>query len=89
MGKGVLDDIRGLAAARRLRLSDHMRNVTMPKRDISLDNVLCALMNASSCRPEGEPGDDKYVAVGPDLDGDRLQVVVVIEGDLFVITAFA
>lgn len=88
MTMSVLDDIRGLAAAGRVRFSSHMRNETMPKRRISPDDVVCSLMNASSCRPTGEPREDKYIAVGPDLDGDTLQVVVVVECDLFVVTAF-
>ena len=49
-------------------------------------DVVHALANAVGCRQAGEPG--KWRADGPDLDGDELTAVVVIEAGLVVVTVF-
>lgn len=81
----VLDDVRGYARAGRIRYSWHARNERMPERSVSYGDVESALTNAVSCDPaEGE----KWKVIGPDLDGDDLELVVVVEEGVLVITAY-
>jgi hypothetical protein len=54
-------------------------------RGASVGHVLHALRNAAVCeRGEG----DRWKTTGPDLDGDDLTAVVVIEDGLVVVTVF-
>lgn len=83
----ALAEIRRLATAGRVRLYDvHVRQ-SMAKRNIRANDVFSALRNAGSCMVSTN-GPGRWKVTGPDLDGDALDVVVVIEGDLVVITVF-
>jgi hypothetical protein len=63
----------------------HVR-LRMAQRNVRANDILSALCNAASCSRGNEP--NRWKVVGPDLDGDELAVVVVIEGDVVVVTVF-
>lgn len=56
----------------------------MGERGASVEHVMRALQNATSCSPSGE----RWKVTGPDLDGDALTAVVIIEDEVIVITVF-
>jgi hypothetical protein len=76
--------VRGYATANRVRFSGHARQ-RAALRGATVGHVLHALRNAAVCeRGEG----NRWKATGPDLDGDDLTAVVVIEDGLVVVTVF-
>lgn len=82
-GEEALRDIKGYAAANRIRLSRHVRE-RMPERGATYEDIRHALMTATACKPE--TGDKWFVGGGIDLDDEPLNVVVVLEGEVFVVT---
>ena len=81
----ALETIRRYAVAGLVAFTAHARG-RMAQRNVSLDDVLRALINAKSARATDAA--DKWIACGPDLDGSDLDVVVVIEAGLVVITVY-
>lgn len=81
----ALGTIRQYAVAGRLIYTAHARE-QMAKRNISRGDVNRALQNAKSCRAGDTAA--KWIACGPDLDGDDLDVVVVIEAGLVIVTVY-
>lgn len=76
--------IRSYAVARRIAYATHARE-RMAQRNVTRADVVKALSSARTCRA-GDAG--KWVACGPDCDGDDLDVVVVIEAGLVVVTVY-
>lgn len=80
----ALELVKGLAAANRYLVTVHART-RMVERKVTAAGLHRALTQAKSCRPGT---DDAWKVSGPDQDGDDVDVVVVIEGDLVVVTLF-
>jgi hypothetical protein len=79
----ALRDIRGYAAANRARFTRHAYD-EMVEAGATEEDVMHALAYASRCRPGNIAG--RWKVTGPDLDGDDLDVVVVIQSGLLVVT---
>ena len=79
----ALADIRGFASAGRIAFTSHARE-RMAQRGARPRDVRHALTNARSC----VASDDKWKAAGPDIDGDDLTCVVVLELGILVVTIF-
>jgi len=56
----------------------------MGERGASAEHVMHALQSATTCSSSGE----RWKVTGPDLDGDALTVVVVLEDEVIVVTVF-
>lgn len=82
----ALQEIRRLATQNRLRYTRHARE-RMAERGAQVADVRHALRGGRSCAASAD-GSDRWVVEGPDLDGDGLRVVVVIEDDCVVITLY-
>lgn len=80
----VLEDIRGYAAARRVRVSSHGRQ-RMNERRVTYDDLRYGLMNATACK-QTETGRWRVDSV--DRSGDRLTAVVLFWDGLLVVTVF-
>ena len=81
----ALRDIRGYARAGRVRFSGHARD-RMNERGATEQDVITACAYATKCSRGDRPR--RWRVEGPDLDGDALSVVAVIEGGVVVITVF-
>lgn len=57
----------------------------MAQRNLKPGDLRSALVSAASCKDQR---DGKWKVTGPDLDGDALDVVVVIEAGVLVVTVF-
>ncbi len=79
----ALTEIRGYASAGRVRFTRHALQ-RMAQRGAREADVLYALTNAAGCVADGV----NWKATGPDMDGDELTAIVVIEGGLLVVTVF-
>jgi hypothetical protein len=80
----ALRDIRGYAAAGRLRYTHHAKQ-RMLERGMRRDHVRHALACARECRrAEGE----RWRVTGDDLDGDELTAIVVLAQGVLVVTLF-
>lgn len=79
----ALRHVRSYAAANRVRFSRHARE-RMGERGASAEHVMHALQSATTCSSSGE----RWKVTGPDLDGDALTVVVVLEDEVIVVTVF-
>lgn len=80
----ALTDVRAHAAAGRISLTTHAR-ARMAQRNVKPGDLRSALVSAASCKDQL---DGKWKVTGPDLDGDALDVVVVIEAGVLVVTVF-
>jgi hypothetical protein len=78
----ALEDVRGFAGARRVVLPKHARD-EMYQAGAQVEDVLHALANADSIRASHS---GRWKVTGKDLDGDDLDVVVLIEDGLIVVT---
>ncbi len=80
--------VRGYASANRVTFSGHARQRAALRAGggSAVAHVLHALKNAAECRPATEA--DRWRATGPDLDGDELTAIVVIEDGLIIVTVF-
>lgn len=81
----ALRDIRGYAAAGRVRFSHHAYQ-RMNQRGATERDVIAACSGARQCKRTVHAG--RWKATGPDVDGDDLTVVVAIEDGLLVVTLF-
>lgn len=74
--------------------SGHCRRVSMPKRHVTLPDIISVLQTGTIVRdPEWseEHGDWKYVVEGTDLDDDELRAVTVFFDDnltLLIVTVY-
>lgn len=80
----ALAEIRGLAGANRIVYSSHSEDRS-GERTVTYRNLWHALMNATRAKLQAN---GRWKASGKDLDGDHLDVVLIIEGDLIIITVF-
>lgn len=74
--------IRRAAIARRLVYTRHSEQ-EMAEANATREDVRNALVHALSCKASHQA---RWKLEGPDLDGDDLAVVVVIEDDVVVVT---
>lgn len=83
----ALEKIRGLASANRVfwAIGGHV-DKRMRERGVQYGDIRSALMNAT--RAVYQRDNDRWRTEGPDLDGDELTVVVIVEADLIVCTVF-
>jgi hypothetical protein len=82
--RDVIDAIIFAATAERIVYEPHARQ-RMRERGVRREDVRNALMNLKDCKATSG---DRWKVTGPDLDGEALTVVLVIEGNLVVITVF-
>lgn len=82
----ALETIKGLAAANRIRLVPHAM-LRARQRGASFAHVRCALSKASDCKLNAQR-EGSWQVTGPDLDGDELTCVCVIEDAVVVITLY-
>jgi hypothetical protein len=79
--------IRGLAKANRIRLTAHAEREAA-ECGAAPEDVRCALVNAKSIRASGPGRASDWTVTGPDLDGDDLEIALIIEDGLLVITVY-
>ncbi len=79
--------IRGLGKANRFRLTAHAAQEAAECR-ATRAHIQRALANAKSVRPSGESRSSDWTVLGPDLDGDDLELAVIIEDGLLIITVY-
>jgi hypothetical protein len=82
--KKALEDIRGYAAARRIRVTSHGRQ-RMSERGVTYADVRHGLMQATACKEEGS-GRWKVEAI--DMSGDSLTAIILFWDGLLVVTVF-
>ncbi|HEY3545334.1 MAG TPA: DUF4258 domain-containing protein [Propionicimonas sp.] len=81
----ALEAVKGYAGANRIYIGDHARE-RMEERGATERDIREALMTASAC---GLQTNGRWkVTGGRDLDGTELELVVVIEDGLVVMTLF-
>lgn len=80
----ALQDVRGYASAGRVVVTSHARQ-RMQERGARMADVQAALAGATRCEPAKE---NRWKVTGPDLDGDELSAIVVVEDGVVVITLF-
>ncbi len=80
----VLEDIRGYAAARRIRVQSHGRE-RMSERGVTYDDLRYGLMNATVCE-QAENGRWKVDSI--DRSGERLTAIILFWDGLLVVTVF-
>ena len=78
----ALADIRGYAGANRVRVAPHAR-LRMIDRNVSPADLRTALATALRCRMQTN---GRIRVFGVDADGDQLDPVVILEGDVLVVT---
>jgi hypothetical protein len=81
--EALLQQIRGYAKASRLSFTRHARE-RMGQRGVGEQDVRKALVHANRCQEGNEP--NRWKVTGPDVDGDALDIVVVIDDGLLIIT---
>lgn len=79
----ALEEIRRLATQGRVVLSGHARQ-RCAERGAQVRDVIHALQHGKQCSEGNKP--ERWKVTGPDLDGDDLDVVVVIDVDVVVVT---
>ena len=79
--------IRGLARANRIRLTAHADREAA-ECGTSRPHIRCALVNATSIRASGPDRASDWTVAGPDLDGDDLEIALIIQDGLLVITVY-
>ncbi|NNE20738.1 MAG: hypothetical protein HKN10_19890 [Myxococcales bacterium] len=79
--------IRGLARANRIRLTAHADREAA-ECGTSRPHIRCALVNAKRIRASGPDRASDWTVAGPDLDGDELQIALIIEDGLLIITVY-
>ena len=79
--------VRGLARANRVRFTAHAAREAV-ECGASRNDVCCALGNAQSIRESGRGRASDWTVTGPDKDGDDMEVAVVLEDGILVITVY-
>lgn len=82
----ALEDVRDYAHRGRVRFTKHARERLEQRCGGLAGHVTNALRNATDCAKQAES--DRWRVKGPDLDGDELEVVLVIEDGVIVVTLF-
>mgnify|MGYP001404377411 CR=1 FL=1 len=82
--RDVVRDIRGFAAARRVRVTSHGRK-RMSERGVTYADLRHGLMSANDCE-EGANGGWKVCT--SDMSGDPLTVILFIQDGLLIVTVF-
>ena len=85
--QAALRVIRGLAKANRVGFTRHAAREAV-ECGATRDDVRCALANAQSIRASGRGRASDWAVTGPDKDGDDLEVAVVLEDGVLVITVY-
>lgn len=80
----ALADIRGYAAANRIRILRHAWQ-RMSERGAQYEDVRHALSGARKCMAADQ---GRWKVTGDDLDGDELTLVVAIEAGVIVVTVY-
>lgn len=80
----ALADIRGYAAANRIRIARHAWE-RMAERGARYEDVRHALVNARSCRAQDQ---ERWKVSGADREGDELVLIVVLEAGVIVVTLY-
>lgn len=80
----ALADIRGFAAANRIRIVGHAWQ-RMSERGVRYEDVRHALAGARRCKASDL---GRWKVSGGDLDGDELILVVAIESGVVVVTVY-
>ena len=80
----ALADIRGFAAANRIRILRHAWQ-RMGERGAQYEDVRHALAGARRCKAADQ---GRWKVSGDDLDGDELTLVVAIEASVIVVTVY-
>lgn len=82
----ALVDIRGYAAVNRIRFTRHARE-EMRECGAEPEDAQHALTNATGCKlSKDDPA--RWKTTGPDLDGEELTCVVVLDDGVVVITVW-
>ena len=79
--------IRGLARANRIRLTAHAAREAV-ECGATRDDIRCVLSNANQVRASGRGRASDWTAVGPDENGDDLEVALILEDGVLVITVY-
>ena len=79
--------VRGLAKANRIRLTAHADREAA-ECGASRRHIRCALVHAKSIRASGPGRASDWTVAGPDLDGDDLELALIIEDGLLIITVY-
>jgi hypothetical protein len=90
----ALKHIQDHAGAHRIVLTGHAAQRMQPLQNngrggiagIQYEDVRHALMNSHNCRPAAAEHPERWKVDGPDLDGDDLTLVVVVDEGVIVIT---
>ena len=83
----ALRAVRGLARANRVVFTKHAAREAV-ECGASRDDVCCALANATSIRASGRGRASDWTVTGPDKSGDDLEIAVVVENGVLVITVY-
>ena len=83
----ALRAIRGLARANRIWLTAHARREAA-ECGATHEDIRCALIHATSIRASGRGRASDWTVVGPDSDGDDLEIALIIEDGLLIITVY-
>ena len=76
-----------MAEANRIRLTAHADREAA-ECGASRRHIRCALVNAKSIRASGPGRASDWTVAGPDLDGDDLELALIIEDELLIITVY-
>lgn len=79
--------VRGLGKATRIRLTVHAEREAA-ECGATREDIRCALVNAKSIRASGQKRASDWTVTGPDIDGDDLELALIIEDGLLVITVY-
>jgi hypothetical protein len=79
--------VRGLARAKRIRLTAHAEREAA-ECGASPGHIRGALVNAKSVRASGPGRASDWMVTGPDLDGDDLEIALIIQDGLLIITVY-
>lgn len=83
----ALVEVRRLALQGRVQITHHAA-VERFYRHGGRGHILHALVHADEARASRPEHRSDWVVTGPDLDGDAIDLAVVIEADVVVITVF-
>ena len=79
--------IRGLARANRFRLTAHAEREAA-ECGAWPEVIRCALVHAKSIRASGPGRASDWTVTGTDLDGDDLEIALIIQDGLLIITVY-
>lgn len=82
--RGALTDVRGYAAANRIRIARHAWE-RMAERGVLYEDVHYALATAGSCEAQDQ---ERWKVFGTDRDGEDLVLIVVLESGVVVVTVY-